>query len=293
MQKIIMYYLFTPLKDPMAVRLWQSALADKLNLRGRIIIAEHGINATLGGDIDDLKSYIKTTKSYPPFDNIDCKWSDGSWSDFPGLSVKVRPELVTFGMPDKLTVDQTGIVGGGKRLSPNQLHELVSKKGDDVIMVDGRNKWEAAIGKFKKAIVMDVKHTREFPKRINDPKYEYLKHKTVVTYCTGGIRCEVLTKLMLDTGYKEVYQLDGGIIKYLDTYGDDGLWEGSLYVFDKRISIQSSDRTKVIGICVHCGKRTSRYLNCGNISCNQQILVCDQCSHRTRLCADCAQTKLI
>ena len=129
MQKILLYYKFTPVIDPQAVRLWQDSLCDKLNLKGRIIIASHGINGTVGGDIKDLKAYVKQTKTYPGFKDTAFKWGEGGRDDFPRLSVKVRPEIVTFGVPNAIRVDEKGIIGGGKRLQPEQLHELVKKRG--------------------------------------------------------------------------------------------------------------------------------------------------------------------
>jgi UPF0176 protein len=116
MQKIILYYKFAPIKDPQAVRLWQTSLCKKLGLKGRIIIADHGINGTLAGDIQSLKAYIKETKSYPSFKGTAFKWSAGEIDYFPKLSVKVRSEIVTFGVADEIEVDQQGIKGGGKHL---------------------------------------------------------------------------------------------------------------------------------------------------------------------------------
>src|SRR5690349_14973961 len=106
MQKILLYYKFAPLSDPEAVRLWQKALCERLNLRGRILISKHGLNGTVGGDLEDLKAYVKETKAYPPFKGITFKWSEGAREDFPRLSIKVRPEIVTFGVPDELRVDE-------------------------------------------------------------------------------------------------------------------------------------------------------------------------------------------
>ncbi len=291
MQKIILFYIFTPVQDPEAIMLWQRSLAQGLNLRGRVIISKDGINATLGGDIDDLKSYIKETKEYPPFKSIVFKWSEGVREDFPRLSVKVRPELVAFNIADQLKVTPKGITGGGKRVKPEKLHDMVSKKGKQLVFVDGRNAREAAIGRFKDALVFDVNHTRDFTKEISKTKYRNLKDKTLVTYCTGGIRCEVLSKLMIDAGYADVYQLDGGIVSYLDKYGDDGLWEGSLYVFDRRLKIRASDHTKTIGQCSLCGGATDNYVNCANKSCNELILACSKCIERTDVCASCLQVR--
>lgn len=285
MQKIILYYKFMPIADPEAVRLWQRALCERLNLKGRILIARHGINGTLGGDLGDLKAYVKETKSY--FKGTQFKWSDGGRDDFPKLSIKVRDEIVTFGAAGEIQVDENGIVGGGKHLKPEQVHELVKQRGEEVVFFDGRNTYEAAVGKFKNAIVPQVGHTRDFVTELEDPKYDDIKDKPVVTYCTGGIRCEVLSTLMKNRGFKEVYQMDGGIVKYGETYGDEGLWEGSLYVFDGRLTQKFTDKAKDIGACIHCGNKTSNYENCANKVCNALILICDECTHNVT-CEQCA-----
>lgn len=288
MQKIILYYKFAPITDPEAIRLWQRATTEKLNLQGRVLIAEHGINGTLGGEVADLKAYIKDFKTYGLFKDTVFKWSDGGRKDFPKLVVKVRPEIVTFGSPEELHVNAQGVIGGGKHLKPEQVHELVKHRGSDVVFFDGRNAYEAAVGRFKGAIVPAVEHTRDFARELEDPKYDAIKDKPVVTYCTGGIRCEVLSMLMKKRGFQEVYQIDGGIQKYGETYGDDGLWEGSLYVFDGRMGHKFSDKARDIGSCVHCGGKTSNYENCANKTCNRLMLVCDDCTQQS-YCPDCAK----
>ena len=281
MQKIILYYKFAPVKDPGAVRLWQKALCEKLNLKGRIIISGHGINGTLGGDVKNLKQYVKETRAY--FKGMDFKWSDGGRDDFPKMSVKVRPEIVTFNAAEEIEVDERGILGGGKRLKPAEVHDLV-KERQDVVFFDGRNAHEAAVGRFKNAVVPEVDHTRDFVKELESPEYDGIKDKPVVTYCTGGIRCEVLSVLMKKRGFKEVYQIDGGIVKYGEEYGDDGLWEGSLYVFDKRMGAKFSAKAKDIGRCVHCAAKTSNYENCANKTCNRLILICTSCGQTKSYC---------
>lgn len=276
MQKILLYYKFAPVPDPEAVRLWQIALGEKLNLKGRVLISPHGINGTVGGDLKDLKAYVKATKGYAAFKDIAFKWSDGGRDDFPRLNVKVRPEIVTFGVPDEVKVDEKGVVGGGRRLKPEQVHELVEERGD-VVFFDGRNAYEAEVGRFKDAVVPNVRHTRDFPAELKKAEYQDLKDKPVVTYCTGGIRCEVLSGLMRSRGFGEVYQLDGGVVRYGEAFGDDGLWEGSLYVFDGRGSVTFSDHAAVIGVCAGCGAPTSRMRNCVDLSCREQLVVCEAC----------------
>lgn len=292
MQKIILYYKFAPIHDTEAMRLWQRTLCEKLHLRGRILISKHGINGTVGGDIEDVKAYVKATKEYATLKDTVFKWSDGTRDHFPRLSVKVRDEIVAFDAADELQVNERGVVGGGKHLKPEEVHKLVQERGEDVVFFDGRNAYEAAVGKFKNAIVPDVRTSRDFKKELEDPKYNDIKDKPVVTYCTGGIRCEILSSMMKKRGFKEVYQIDGGIVKYGEKYGDDGLWEGSLYVFDDRMNVKFSDKSKDIGECIHCGGKTSNYENCALKSCNNLVLICEQCKTNKEVCSDACQQQL-
>ncbi|HEY9312029.1 rhodanese-related sulfurtransferase [Williamsia sp.] len=275
--KIVLFYVFTPIADPEAIRLWQHTLCEAAGVSGRIIISEHGINSTVGGDIGAVKKYVRGTREYPAFKNADIKWSDGLGDDFPRLSVKVRPEIVTFGRPGELQVDGSGVVGGGTHLSPEAVHQLVDERGDDVVFFDGRNHLEAQIGRFRDAVVPPTETTRDFIDLIERGDYDHLKDKPVVTYCTGGVRCEVLSVLMRNRGFNEVYQLDGGIVRYGEKYGDDGLWDGSLYVFDKRMSVDFSDHTKVIGTCTRCGGETKNVANYPDPGGRELVVVCEQC----------------
>jgi UPF0176 protein len=283
MQKILLYYKFTPIKDTEAMKLWQKTLCEGLNLRGRILISKHGLNGTVGGDLEDLKKYVKATKQYPGFKGTTFKWSDGAREDFPRLSVKVKPEIVAFGAADEVKVDEKGVVNGGKHLKPEQVHELVEERGDDVVFFDGRNAYEAKIGKFKNAVVPDTRTSRDFIRELESGKYDDLKDKPVVTYCTGGIRCEILSSLMKNRGFKDVYQIDGGIVKYGEKYGDDGLWEGSLHVFDDRMKVDFSDHAKTVGECIHCQGPTNNYENCALASCNDLVLICLFCKQKPEL----------
>lgn len=119
---------------------------------------------------------------------------------------------------------------------------------------------------------------------LDSGKYDDIKDKPIVTYCTGGIRCEALSVLMKNRGFEEVYQIDGGIVKYGEKYGDGGLWEGSLYIFDDRMNRDFSDNPAVIGVCVHCSGKTSNYENCADVSCNRLVLICKNCTDNKTLC---------
>ncbi|MFO0781578.1 MAG: rhodanese-related sulfurtransferase [Candidatus Saccharimonadales bacterium] len=286
MNKVILYYKFVPVSDPAMTVRWQKELCARLGLKGRVIVSKHGINGTLGGDIEHLREYKREMNRSVIFKGIMYKWSDGTGSDFPRLSVKVRDELVSFKTPEEIEVDEKGVKNGGKHLKPEAVHKLVEERGDDVVFFDGRNKYEAQVGKFKNAVVPETETTRDFVRELESGKYDDIKEKPIVTYCTGGVRCEALSVLMKNRGFKEVYQIDGGIVKYGEKYGDEGLWEGTLHIFDDRMSHRFSDNAKDIGTCVHCSGKTSNYENCSNIACNKLVLMCENCKTNT-LCANC------
>ncbi|MDN5812067.1 MAG: oxygen-dependent tRNA uridine(34) hydroxylase TrhO [Arthrobacter sp.] len=290
--RIALFYVFKPLPDPEAIRLWQRSLLEQWQLRGRILISPDGINGTVGGEIRAVKQYLKATREYPAFHGLDVKWSEGGAEDFPRISVKVRQEIVSFGAPGELAVTDDGVQGGGRHLNPRQLHELVENRrtsGEEVVFFDGRNAFEAQIGKFRDAVVPDVQTTRDFVKELDSGKYDDLKDQPVVTYCTGGIRCEVLSALMLNRGFTEVYQLEGGIARYGEQYGDRGLWEGSLYVFDRRMHLEFTPEAVTVGRCVGCQDPTNKFENCATASCRKLRLFCAGCAadDQLRLCPDC------
>jgi UPF0176 protein len=278
MYKVILFYAFTPITDSAAVRLWQRTLCDSLGLKGRIIISKHGINGTLGGEIEALRTYVKASKKYDGFRKIDFKWSAGDGNEFPKLSVKVRAELVAFGNPDEIQVDENGVIGTGTHLRPEQVNELIKERGDEVVFFDSRSSHEAKIGRFKDALIPDVETSRDFVSEIESGKYDHLKDKPIVAYCTGGVRCEVLTAVMKVRGFQEVYQIKGGIVRYGNKFGNNGHWEGSLYVFDDRMAIDFTRNAKPVGACESCGLHTKIFVNCSNIKCHKLVLLCEACA---------------
>lgn len=273
MQKIILYYKLVPVADPQMMMRWQRELCTRLNLRGRIIIAKHGINGTLGGDIDDVKAYIHEMNLTKEFKGIEYKWSDGTRDDFPKLSIKVREELVTLA-PD----EDFNVFDKGTPLRPEAWHRFIDEH-PDVPILDARNAYESEIGAFKNAIKPEIKTFKEIKRTLE----KLPKDQPVLTYCTGDIRCEYLSAYMKHQGFKDVYHLDGGIVKYGEAYGDDGRWEGKCYVFDKRMKVAFSDTSKDIAACVHCGKLTSEQVNCADLSCNRQFVVCKLCQTRQHI----------
>ncbi len=280
MGKIILYYKFVPVLDPGTVMFWQRNLCERLSLKGRIIIAGHGINGTLGGEIKNVKAYVKEMNLHPLFKKVQYKWSDGSDEDFPKLSVKVRKELVTLAPGEEFDV-----YNSTKGLSPKQWHEYLQKH-PDALVLDARNNYESDIGVFKGKNV--VKPDIDTFKDIKSKLEELPKDQPILTYCTGDVRCEYLSAYMKHQGFGEVYHLAGGIVKYGQTYGDDGHWEGTCYVFDERMKLTFSDKSIDIGICTNCQAKTSRQINCARSVCNQLILCCEGCANNL-YCPDCSK----
>jgi UPF0176 protein len=276
LHKIILYYKFVPISDPQMTMRWQRELCRRLDLRGRIIISEHGINGTVGGRIENVKSYVHEMNLTPEFKDVEYKWSDGARDDFPKLSVKVRKELVT--LEPEADFD---VFDKGTPLRPEEWHAYLEQHPEAIIF-DARNNYESQVGKFKGAITPDIKNFKDVKSELE----KLPKDQPVLTYCTGDIRCEYLSAYMKHKGFQDVYHLDGGIVKYGQTFGDKGYWEGKCYVFDRRMGVAFSADSKDIADCANCGTKTSRQENCVEPDCNLQFVVCDDCAKSSAVRCD-------
>ncbi len=292
MSKVLLFYKFTPIKDPQAIMLWQRALCNELKLRGRILISKDGINATLGGDIQACKQYLKRYREYEQFRGTDIKWSEGSGLDengysldFPRLSVRVRKEIVGFGKPEELHVDEKGVIDGGQHVKPEELEQLIADN-PDLVFFDGRNEVEWEIGHFANAIVPNTFTSHDFAAELDSGKYDHLKDKPIVSYCTGGVRCEILSAMMKHRGFEKVYQLDGGIHRYAEKYGNTKVWQGSLVVFDGREVVDYDGGEQKIGTCHQCGQKANRLRNCDDPSCRVRLVTCMDCLAKPTKCAE-------
>lgn len=267
---VLLYYKYVELTDPETVRNSQFELCKKLNLKGRILIATEGINGTVCGTSEEIEEYKKATLSDPRFSDIVFKVSYANEQVFPKLRVVVRPEIVTLGVGNEVSA-----ADGAQHLTPMELNALLHS-GEEFYFFDARNNYESAVGKFRNAITPDVNNFRDLPEKLKE--YEFLKKKKIVTYCTGGVRCEKFSALMKKEGFENVYQLDGGIVTYGEQFPDDG-YEGKCYVFDKRISVDVNTPEKeiLVSSCLHCGVGTARIINCSNVLCNKQIICCESC----------------
>jgi UPF0176 protein len=270
--EILLFYKYTYIKDPEVLRLDQKRICEDLSLKGRIIVAKEGINATLEGTKENTEKYLSIFLSDPRFKDTHIKRSEGTGEAFPRLSIKVRKDLVS----DSLPVQVNPIETTGKRLSADELHEWFEKKSGEFYIVDMRNDYEYKVGHFDGSVLPGMKNFRDLPKAkdsIND-----LKDKTVVTVCTGGVRCEKASGFLVNEGFKDVYQLDGGIVSYMEKYPGKA-FKGSLYVFDKRkvMTFDAPDQHIVIGRCGICKKPSENYTNCTLDTCHEHFICCDDC----------------
>lgn len=273
---VLLFYKYISVTDPESERIAQRQLCESLGLKGRILIGDEGINATVAGTNEACESYIDYMNNHEFFSGIEYKIDLVDAIPFPRLRIKVRPEIVTLGVD----VDPAQTA---PRLSAEEFNAMLER--DDVVLFDARNNYESAIGKFEGAITPDIKLFKDLPTQLE--KYEDLKDKTVITYCTGGIRCEKASALMRQKGFKDVYQLDGGIIKYAKKY-PAGAFKGECFVFDERMSVAFSDNAEKLGTCHFCNEATNSYLNCANPTCNDMILACADCKSTESLCQVCA-----
>lgn len=269
---IILFYKYVQIDDPEKLRQWQFDLATKLGLTGRVIVAEEGINATLEGRAENIEKYLKEFLSDSRFTDTHIKKSAGTGEAFPKLKVKVRPEIVSLHLKEDFSPNELS----GKKLKPEELKSWF-ESGKDFHIVDMRNDYEYNVGRFKDSIMPRLSNFRDVPRVLNE--LEDLKDKTVLTVCTGGVRCEKASGFLLKNGFQNVYQLDGGIVTYMEKYPAQE-FQGKLYVFDGRITMDfdSKDEHVMVGKCEKCNVLCERYVNCKNPYCNKHFLCCTDCS---------------
>lgn len=273
MNIVLLYYKYVQIEDTQATQDEHKKICKFFNLLGRIIIAREGINGTLAGLSENIQKYKLWMRKHPLFFDVEFKEHHEENNPFKKLHIKVRDEIITL----KQTIDLTDLnTKRGVYLEPAALQALIAS-GEEFYIVDVRNSYESAIGKFAGSIALEMENFRDLPKAIE--KISSLKDKKIVTVCTGGIRCEKASAFLLQEGFKNVYQLHGGITKYGKTFPDDG-FEGKCYVFDERIclAINTHRNQKIIAMCHHCNISCDTYINCCNASCNKQFICCSTCA---------------
>ncbi len=266
---ILLYYCYSHIEDPEAFREEHHRFCLEHRILGRIIVAEEGLNGTVSGLEEDCKAYMAHLKADPRFASIDFKVEENDKHAFQKLHVRVKPEIVHSSLRHIKPTERTG-----QHLSPEEFKKL--KDAEDVVVLDVRSNYEHMMGKFKNAVTLDIENFRDFPEKIKEMEQE-LKGKKILTYCTGGIKCEKASAYLLEQGFENVYQLHGGIIKYgIEAGGED--FEGKCYVFDNRVAVDVNKvNPKIISTCHVCGTISGRMVNCANPVCNLHVPICENC----------------
>jgi len=281
--KTLLYYCYSTIADAEQFAADHLKFCKSLDLTGRIIVAEEGLNGTVSGEADACEQYMSALHADPRFANIDFKVDEVEIPSFVKMHVRYKSEIVHSGLRNPEIIDPK--TKTGKHLDPVEFMEM--KDRDDVIVLDVRSNYEHNLGKFSNAITLDIENFRDFPAMINE--LAQYKDKKILTYCTGGIKCEKASALLLHEGFTDVYQLHGGIIKYGKEAGGKD-FEGKCYVFDNRLSVDvNSVNPVVISKCYNCGATTDKMINCANPECNEHFTQCDECGTKMEGCCsdDC------
>ena len=281
---VILFYKYVALAGPETLAAAQRERCSALGLKGRILIADEGINGTLAGPRAAVEEYIAVLRADARFADIEMKFSDGDADTFPKLVIKVRPEIVTLGA-GPLAPDLHN------HLSPAEWKRML-EEDPDVVLLDVRNRYESTAGKFAGAVACDIGHFRELPAYLE--QLAELKDRKVLMYCTGGIRCEKASALFRSQGFANVFQLHGGIVTYQEQFGNEH-WLGECFVFDQRMTVRVDEALVPIGRCAHSGLPTNRFVNCLHDPCHVLFLLAaetERANSDTRLCPACLARSL-
>jgi UPF0176 protein len=280
----LLYYCYATIANGEQFAADHLKFCKSLGLTGRIIVADEGLNGTVSGTEEACKTYMDTLHADERFAGIDFKIDVVEEPSFVKLHCRYKSEIVHSGLRDPNIINPQKQTG--KHLDPKEF--LAMKDRDDVVVLDVRSNYEHSLGKFKNAVTLDIENFRDFPTMINE--LAQYKDKKILTYCTGGIKCEKASALLLHEGFKDVYQLHGGIIKYGKEAGGQD-FEGKCYVFDNRLSVDvNSVNPVVISTCRNCGKTTPKMINCANPECNEHFTQCDECGTKMEgCCSDACQ----
>ncbi|WP_099362432.1 rhodanese-related sulfurtransferase [Fredinandcohnia onubensis] len=273
--RVLLYYQYVTIENPAEFAAEHLAFCKEIGLKGRILVATEGINGTVSGTVEQTDKYMEEMRKDPRFTTMVYKIDEADGHAFKKMHVRPRPELVNLSLED----DINPLELTGKYLSPKDFYEKMQDQ--NTIILDARNTYEYDLGHFRGAIRPDVETFRDLPQWVRENK-DMLEGKKILTYCTGGIRCEKFSGWLVREGFEDVGQLHGGIA----TYGKDPevqgeLWDGQLYVFDERIAVPVNQKEHVIvGKDHFTGEPCERYVNCANPECNEQILCSEENEHK-------------
>lgn len=273
--QVLLYYQYVAIENPEQFAKEHLAICRSFNLKGRILVADEGINGTLSGLTADTEKYIEYMHNDPRFKEMIFKIDAAETHAFKKMHVRAREEIVSLNLEDDIDpLDLTGTY-----LSAKEFRAAV--EDENTVVIDARNDYEFDLGHFRGAIRPDIRNFRDLPQWIRDNKEEFMD-KRVVTYCTGGIRCEKFSGWLVREGFKDVGQLHGGIATYSrdpEVRGD--LWDGMMYVFDERLSVPINHvEHTVVARDWFDGEPCERYVNCANPFCNRQMITSEANEHK-------------
>ncbi len=273
--QVLLYYKYVHIDDPETYAKEHLKFCKDLGLKGRILVAEEGINGTVSGTVEATKKYMDTMHADERFSDMVFKIDEHDGHAFKKMHVRPRKELVTLRLEEDINPNELT----GEYLSPKEFYEAMQR--DDVVILDARNDYEYDLGHFRGAIRPDIKTFRELPQWVRENR-ELFEGKKILTYCTGGIRCEKFSGWLKREGFEDVGQLHGGIAMYgKDPEVQGELWDGKMYVFDERISVPINKKEHVVvGRDYFDGTPCERYVNCANPECNKQILCSEENEHK-------------
>lgn len=284
--RVLLYYKYVTIEHPEAFSKHHLKACRELGLKGRILIAKEGINGTVSGTEEQTNAYIDMMKNDNRFSDMVFKIDETNGHAFKKMHVRPRKEIVTLKLEDDLNPNEIT----GKYLEPKAFFEAM--QAEDTVVIDARNDYEYDIGHFRGAIRPDVEAFRDLPDWIREHK-DQLSGKKILTYCTGGIRCEKFSGWLVREGFEDVNQLHGGIV----TYGKDPevqgeLWDGQCYVFDERISVPINQKEHtIVGKDYFTGESCERYVNCANPECDKRFMTTEENEHKyLRSCSDECRT---
>jgi len=240
-------YKFVEIDDLLSLQSDLHEICEKNNIMGTILIANEGINGTISGKTNEINQTISLLKSDKRFANIEIKYSSTNKQPFHRMKVRLKKEIVTIGLPEINPNKKVGTY-----VKPDDWNDLISDP--NVVVIDTRNKYETKIGSFQNALDPETSSFREFPDWVK--KFKSSKenaNKKIAMFCTGGIRCEKASSLMKEEGFEDVYHLQGGILKYLETIDkENSLWNGECFVFDQRVCLTDELEVGSYKMCFAC-----------------------------------------
>jgi UPF0176 protein len=239
------FYKFVALENIQTLRQSLQKTCELNNIKGTILLAQEGINSTISGDEESLHRVLDVLKSDARFDDLPIKFSRHETQPFARLKVKIKPEIVTLGKPE---ISPTKVVG--TYIKPRDWNDLISQP--EVLVLDTRNDYEVEVGTFSNAVNPHTRSFRQFPDAVE--KMDVDKNTPIAMFCTGGIRCEKASSLLMEMGFEKVYHLEGGVLQYLeDVAPEESLFQGECFVFDERVSLDHDLQRGEFALCENCG----------------------------------------